>query len=110
MRTIDINTLTPEERLALLQSVSPEELKAAAKAAEASKFEAREAYKETVQDAVPGFIKTLLNISGMLSQAKLDLFQGCKILLILKLMHSPSNRDSKVIHLQIKTETDYLWF
>ncbi|WP_053328561.1 DUF3164 family protein [Chryseobacterium gallinarum] len=84
MSTIDINTLSPEERLALLQSVSPEELKAAAKAAEASKIEARAAYKETVKDAVPGFINTLLNISGMLSKAKLDLFQGLNILLEMK--------------------------
>lgn len=84
MDTININTLTPEQRQELLQSISPEELKAAAKAAEASKSEARAAYKETVKDAVPGFINTLLNISGMLSKAKLDLFQGLNILLEMK--------------------------
>jgi len=84
MEIINIHMLTAEQRQELLEIFPAEELKAAAKAAEASKIEARAAYKETVQDAVPDFIKTLLNISGMLSQAKLDLFQGCKILLDLK--------------------------
>lgn len=84
MTTIDINTLSQEERQALLLSISPDELKAAAKLAEASKTEARTAYKETVKDSVPGFIKTLLNISTMLSNAKLEIFQGLSILLEMK--------------------------
>lgn len=84
MNTIDINTLTPEARLTLLQSVSPEELKAAAKMAEASKSEARTAYKETVKESVPAFINTLLNISSMLSNAKLEIFEGLSILLEMK--------------------------
>ncbi|RKE81980.1 DUF3164 family protein [Chryseobacterium sp. AG363] len=84
MDTININTLTPEQRKELLQSVSPEELKAAAKVAEASKSEARAAYKETVKDSVPEFIQTLLSISNTLSKAKFDLFQGLNILLEMK--------------------------
>ncbi|VEH22483.1 Protein of uncharacterised function (DUF3164) [Chryseobacterium nakagawai] len=84
MNTLDINKLTLEDRLALLQSVSPEELKAAAKVAEASKAEARMAYKETVKDSIPTFISTLLNISTMLSNAKLEVFQGLSILLEMK--------------------------
>lgn len=84
MTTIDINTLSPEERLKLLQSVAPEELKAAAKAVEAVKNESRATYKETVKESVPVFINTLLNISKMLSVAKLEVFQGLSILLEMK--------------------------
>ncbi|MEE6129104.1 DUF3164 family protein [Chryseobacterium arthrosphaerae] len=84
MTTIDINQLSPEDRLALLQSVSPDELKAAAKAAEAIKNESRATYKETVKESVPVFINTLLNISKMLSVAKLEVFQGLSILLEMK--------------------------
>ncbi|PTT19498.1 hypothetical protein DBR28_21340, partial [Chryseobacterium sp. HMWF028] len=84
MTTIDINTLTPEQKLELLKSVSPEELKAATKVAEASKSEARAAYKETVKETVPEFISALLNVSQMLSDAKLAVFQGLSILLDMK--------------------------
>ncbi|ROH98311.1 DUF3164 family protein [Chryseobacterium sp. G0240] len=84
MNTIDINTLSPEQRQAILNQLSPEELKAAAKAAESAKYESRIAYKETVKESIPTFINTLLNISGMLSNAKLEIFQGLSILLAMK--------------------------
>jgi len=84
MTTIDISKLTPEQRQELLQSVSPDELKAAAKVAEASKSEARAAYKETVKETVPELIQTLLSISQTLSKVKFDLFQGLNILLEMK--------------------------
>ncbi|AZA93862.1 DUF3164 family protein [Chryseobacterium nakagawai] len=42
------------------------------------------AYKETVKDSIPTFISTLLNISTMLSNAKLEVFQGLSILLEMK--------------------------
>lgn len=84
MSTIDISKLSPEERLALLQNIPSEELKAAARASELSKKEARETYKETVKEAIPAFINGLLNISSALSSAKLEIFEGLNILLEMK--------------------------
>ena len=84
MTTIDINTLTPEQKQAILSQMTPEELKTAAKTVENTKAENRKAYKDSVNEAVPTMINSLMNVSKALQDIKLEIFQGCKILLDFK--------------------------
>jgi hypothetical protein len=84
MTTIDINTLTPEEKQALLQQLSPEELKASLAAKENETAANRKAYKESVNEAIPKFFDQLFYLSTGLSDLKLMIFQGLKILLDMK--------------------------
>lgn len=84
MKTIDFNTLTPEQRAELLKQVDPAELKASLAAKEKTKAEDRKAYKESVNEVVPMFIMSLKMISVALSQCKKDVFEGLKFLLDLK--------------------------
>jgi hypothetical protein len=84
MKTIDFNTLTPEQRAELLKQADPAELKASLAEKEQRKAEDRKAYKESVNEAVPVFIKILKAISRDLSRAKKEIFEGLKFLLDLK--------------------------
>lgn len=84
MTTIDFKALTPEQRAELLRNIPADELKAAARENESNKNDNRKAYKDTVNETVPLIIKSLLSVSDILQNTKLEVFQGCKTLLDFK--------------------------
>jgi len=67
-----------------LDQMTDAEIQAEMKRRQAAKENDRKAYKELVNDTVPGLLKTLKHVSEVLQDAKLHTFQGVSDLMELK--------------------------
>lgn len=77
--TININQLTPEQRKALLTDLENDQ------ANEAKRItEGRKAYKDLVNQHIPLLFAQLVNASGVLTEAKINVFDGVKTLIEMK--------------------------
>lgn len=79
MSTLSLKDLSPEQRAQLLEEAKQEE-----KRAITAQKEHRKAYKELVNDMVPGLFTELVEISKELSDAKLKVFNAVKDAMELK--------------------------
>lgn len=84
MTAINLNTLTPEQKQAILKHLSPEDLNTELQEREQKKNQDRKAYKDLVNSVVPGFIGALRGLSDDLSIIKVTIFEGLRHLLDLK--------------------------
>ena len=79
METINLQDLTPEQRKQLIA-----EAKAEDKAIEEKRRENRKAYKQLVNDMVPGLYRDLVETSQMLSRTKLSVYKAVEDAMNLK--------------------------